>query len=192
MTICGAPSVPSFGCYFEILLQLSTVALPSHSAHAVFEVLMKIAEDLSSGLTKPEDISFMKESLLKQECTILPTSQDIWVSLHPSFGVICWPDDEELKKQFKYFEGVNFVQFGELSNKERDVLYGNVAILLQELGIPRLSEVVFREAIFYGTADSKEKVALINWVLPYAQCYLYKLHPDRYLELKQLGFVKLS
>lgn len=49
-----------------------------------------------------------------------------------------------------------------------------------------------REAIFYGTEDKREKASLINWVLPYAQRYIYKLHLDIYRNLKQVEFEKLS
>lgn len=52
-------------------------------------------------------------------------------------------------------------------------------------------QVVFREAIFYGTRDNNEKMSLINWVLPYAQRYIYKLYPDKYSNLKQFGLEKL-
>lgn len=53
-------------------------------------------------------------------------------------------------------------------------------------------QVITREAIHYGLADSSLKASLINWALPYAQRYIYNLHHDRYCQLKQTGFENLS
>ena len=53
-------------------------------------------------------------------------------------------------------------------------------------------QVVSREAIFYGATDNKEKASLINWLFPFVQRYLYKLYPDVYINLKELGFEKLT
>jgi hypothetical protein len=58
------------------------------------------------------------------------------------------------------------------------MLYGRVAALMKSLGIQALSKVVYREAIFYGTSDNREKVSLIYWLLPYMQRYIYKMHRD--------------
>lgn len=52
-------------------------------------------------------------------------------------------------------------------------------------------QVITHEAIFYGTEDSREKASLVDWVLPYAQRYIYKLHPDKYSKLKQFKFENL-
>lgn len=40
--------------------------------------------------------------------------------------------------------------------------------------------------------DNRDKASLINWILPYAQRFIYKLYPDVYLKLKGVGFEKLS
>ncbi|XP_038973841.1 protein NO VEIN-like isoform X1 [Phoenix dactylifera] len=192
VNVCGVCEIPPFRSYFQILLQLSAVALPSQAAYSVFRVFLRWADELKSGVVKDDEIYDLKENLCKLENTVLPTLQDKWVSLHPSFGLICWSDDEKMKQHFKHSDGVDFLQFGELSNEEKDLLSGRVAILMKSIGIPSLSEVVSREAIFYGTEDNREKVSLINWVLPYAQRYIYKLHPDIYRNLKQVEFEKLS
>jgi hypothetical protein len=92
------------------------------------------------------DILYLKESLQKLETTILPTTVDKWVSLHPSFGLICWVDDDELKLQFKKSNDVNFIQFGDLSFEDKQMLYGRVAALMKTLGIQALSKVIS----FYG------------------------------------------
>lgn len=73
---------------------------------------------------------------------MLPTVLDKWVSLHPSFGLICWCDDENLKKEFKHFDNIDFLYFGELSDDEQDMFRVKVSVLLQNLGIPALSEVI--------------------------------------------------
>lgn len=53
-------------------------------------------------------------------------------------------------------------------------------------------QVVSREAIYYGTADSNSKASFVNWALPYAQRYLYSIHPDKYSQIKQSGFNSLN
>jgi len=73
---------------------------------------------------------------------VLPTEQDKWVSLHPSFGLVCWCDDRKLRKQFKHFDNIDFLCFGELGEDEKQILQTTkVSILMQTLGIPALSEV---------------------------------------------------
>jgi hypothetical protein len=88
------------------------------------------------------DIVYLKDTLQKLETTILPTMVDKWVSLHPSFGLVCWLDDDELKQHFKDCSDVNFIQFGELSSGDKQMLHGRVAALMKSLGIPALSKVI--------------------------------------------------
>jgi len=104
-----------------------------------FQVFVKWADDLKSD--HPGAILDLKENLLRLECTVLPTLQDKWVSLHPSFGLICWPDDDELKQQFKRSDGVDFLHFGELNKEEKEKLSGKISTLLRDIGVPALSEV---------------------------------------------------
>ncbi|PON33820.1 Histidine kinase-like ATPase, C-terminal domain containing protein [Parasponia andersonii] len=185
--VCGVHENPPLPLYLQILQQLSSVTLPSQSAKAVFQVLVKWTNGLKSGLST-EDIAYLKDSLRKVECTVLPTIQDKWVSLHPSFGLVCWCDDRRLKKHFKHTDGIDFLHLGELSKDDKEVMKTKVSVLMRALGIPALSEVVSREAIYYGVADSSFKASLMNWVLPYAQRYLSAVHPDKYFQLKQSGF----
>ncbi|KAK3187922.1 hypothetical protein Dsin_027483 [Dipteronia sinensis] len=49
-------------------------------------------------------------------------------------------------------------------------------------------EVVTREAIYYGLVDGSFKYSLVNWALPYAQRYIFSVHPDKYHNFKQFGF----
>lgn len=107
----------------------------------VFQVFAKWADDLKSGSVNPGEILELKENLLKLDCTVLPTLQDKWVSLHPSFGLICWPDDDELKQQFKQTIGIDFLHFGELSRNDQETLSGTVAMLMRDIGVPSVSEV---------------------------------------------------
>ena len=88
------------------------------------------------------DILYLKESLQKLETTILPTSADKWVSLHSSFSLVCWVDDDELKQQFINSSDVYFIQFGDLSSEDKQMLYGRVAALMKSLGIQALSKVI--------------------------------------------------
>ncbi|KAM1036680.1 hypothetical protein ACFX2C_031574 [Malus domestica] len=183
----GVLETPPFRSYLQILLDLSNVALPSQAANAVFRVLLKWTDGLKSG-SSAEDILYLKRSLMKIECTVLPTVQDKWVSLHPSFGFVCWCDDLMLRQQFLHLDGVHFLYFGELSHDDVEMLFKKVSILLKALGIPALSEAVTRQAIFSGLGDCSFKAALLDWALPYAQRYLQSVHPDKYTQLKHFGF----
>lgn len=192
LNICGVHEVPPFGRYLEILYELSRCMKPSQACHKVFQVFVKWADDLKSGTVHFEEILGLKESLLKSEYTVLPTMTDKWVSLHPQYGLICWTDNEELMNQYKQFDNVCVLQFGELSYTEKEMLSGKVAIFMKKIGISSLTEVVYREAIFYGRGDSTVEASLINWILPYAQRYVYNRHPDIYIQLKHVGFEKLT
>lgn len=103
---------------------------------------MRWANYLHSETDKTNDILYLKESLQKLETTILPTSVDKWVSLHPSFGLVCWVDDDELKQQFINSSDVGFIQFGDLSFEDKQTLYGRVASLMKSLGIQAFSKVM--------------------------------------------------
>ncbi|XP_010023676.2 LOW QUALITY PROTEIN: protein NO VEIN [Eucalyptus grandis] len=188
---CNVLEGPSFRVYLKMLAELSASALPSQVANIVFQIFLKWNDDLVSGSITVEDVSYFKECLTKPEYTVLPTVLDKWVSLHPSCGIVCWSDDENLRKELKHVEGVDFLYFGEPSNNQ-EMLPANVTKLLRTLGIPALSEVVTREAIYYGSADSTLKAQLIDWALPYAQRYIYSVHPQQYLQLKQSGFDSLK
>ncbi|XP_040366419.1 protein NO VEIN-like [Rosa chinensis] len=135
-----------------------------------------------------EDIVYLKDSLTRMECTVLPTVQDKWVSLHPSYGLLCWCDDKKLKKQFMHMDGLDFLYSGGLSNDDEETLSAKMSVLMRNLGIPALSKVVTREAMFNGPTESSFKAALLDWALPYAQRFLHSLHPDKYSQLKQSGF----
>ncbi|KAJ8760099.1 hypothetical protein K2173_010955 [Erythroxylum novogranatense] len=182
---CGVPEVPSSHNYLDILQHLSTITLPSEAANTVFQVFLKLSDALKSCSLRSDDIVHMKECLGKIEYAILPTVVDKWVSLHPSFGLVCWCDDEKLGNRFKHLDNVNFLYFGNHGIMEQETPGTKLAVLMQNLGIQALSEVVTREAIFYGHADSTSKTSLINWVLPYAQRYMYSLHLDKYQRLKE-------
>ncbi|KAJ0787712.1 hypothetical protein HanOQP8_Chr02g0085361 [Helianthus annuus] len=52
--------------------------------------------------------------------------------------------------------------------------------------------VVTREAIYYGPTDSSFKTLLVSWALPYAQRYIYNIHPNGYSEFKHSGFKNLN
>lgn len=106
----------------------------------VFQVLLKWADGLNSGLG-PEGVVYLKKSLKKADCTVLPTLQDKWVSLHPNFGLVCWCDDKKLKKHFKHVNGIDFLYLGKLSKNEKEMLQTKVSVLMRTLGIPALSEV---------------------------------------------------
>lgn len=90
-----------------------------------------------------EDVVHFKERLSELEYTVLPTENDKWVSLHSSFGLVCWCDDEKLKKRFKKKENIQFIYFGENADEEQEVLQTKVSVLMHSLGIPSISEVTY-------------------------------------------------
>ncbi|KAK4732817.1 hypothetical protein R3W88_025805 [Solanum pinnatisectum] len=163
---CGVDEFPHFHGYLQILLQLSSTALPSQAAKNVFQIFLKWVDELNSGSLRSEDIGFLKQGLLTKEYLVLPTAEDKWVSLNPSFGLICWCDDDKLRKVFKYFDDIKFLYFGELNDDEKEILKTKVSIFLRKLNIPSLSEVVTREAIYYGPTDSSFVASVVNWTLP--------------------------
>lgn len=107
----------------------------------IFQVLLKWADALKSGLLSVEDVTYLKECLSKLEFPVLPTVQDKWVSLHPSFGIVCWCDDEKLKKEFRHSDNLDFLYFGELINDDKEMVQEKISILMKNLGIPAISEV---------------------------------------------------
>lgn len=185
---CQVQEAPPLRSYIQILLQLSTFTSPSQAANKIFQVFLKWADGLKSGLLSVEDVTYLKECLLKLEFPVLPTVQDKWVSLHPSFGLVCWCDDKKLKKEFKHSDNLDFLYFGELTEDDKEMVQEKISILMKNLGIPAISEVVTREPIYYGLADCSLKKSLVNWSLPYAQRYIHKFHIDKYNQLKQSDF----
>lgn len=107
----------------------------------VFHIFLKWVDELNSGSLRSEDIGFLKEGLLTMDYLVLPTAEDKWVSLNPSFGLICWCDDDELKKEFKYFDNITFLYFGQLNDEEKEILRTKVSMFMHKLSIPSLSEV---------------------------------------------------
>ncbi|KAF5820234.1 putative histidine kinase/HSP90-like ATPase superfamily [Helianthus annuus] len=188
----GVAENPPLLSYLQSLLQLSSTSLPSQAAKTVFQVFEKWSDGLASGFLSSDDINYLKKNMEEKEMRILPTVQDKWVSLHQSFGLICWCDDEELKKEFKNLNNVDFLFLGELDTNEKQKLEDKISVLFQRLGIPSLSEVVTREAIYYGPTDSSFKTSLVSWALLYAQRYIYNIHPNGYSEFKHSGFKNLN
>ena len=125
----------------------------------VFQVLLKWTDGLKSGLSK-KDVAYLKDSLKKVECTVLPTIQDKWVSLHPSFGLVCWCDDKRLKKHFRHMDGIDFLYLGKLSKDEREVVKTKVSDLMRALGIPALSEV--RTLHLYPSSSCYQHIAAFS------------------------------
>lgn len=108
----------------------------------VFQVFVRWADGLQSGSLCSKVIEYLKDSLLRKEYTVLPTAQDKWVSLHPSFGLVYWCDDDTLQKEFKSCNDIVFLYFGELTDEEKQVSKERISTLMQRLGIPALSKVL--------------------------------------------------
>lgn len=102
---------------------------------------MRWSDDIKTGVVNFDEILDMKINLKKLESRVLPTVLDKWVSLHPSFGLICWADDDDLKRQFVHSNEVDFLQLGEVNIEEKEMLSEKTAMLMKKLGVPALSEV---------------------------------------------------
>ncbi|GKF14377.1 histidine kinase-, DNA gyrase B-, and HSP90-like ATPase family protein, partial [Tanacetum coccineum] len=72
------------------------------------------------------------------------------------------------------------------------MLQYKISILFRRLGIPCLSEVVTHEVIHCGPIDSSYMISLVRWALPYAQRYIYRMHPNEYSQLKLSGFENVN
>jgi len=107
----------------------------------ILQVFLKWADGLKTGLLSVEDVCYLKECLSKLEFNVLPTVQDKWVSLHPSFGLICWCDDKKLKKEFKHSDNLDFLYFGELTEDGKEMVQDKISIVMKSFGIPAISEV---------------------------------------------------
>lgn len=53
-------------------------------------------------------------------------------------------------------------------------------------------QVVTREVTRCGRTDNGCIISLVKWVLPYAQRYIYSMHPNEYSQLKLSGFKNLN
>ncbi|GJW84613.1 histidine kinase-, DNA gyrase B-, and HSP90-like ATPase family protein, partial [Tanacetum coccineum] len=188
----GVAESPPLLSYIRSLLQLSTENLPSLAAKTVFLVFKKWSDGLDSEVLSSDDIDYMKKNMKEKETRILPTVQDKWVSLHQSFGHICWCEDEQLRKEFMNMNNIDFLFLGDLTKEEKRMLHDKVSVLFRRLGIPCLSEVVTREVIHCGPADSSYMISLVRWALPYAQRYIYRMHPNEYSQLKLSGFENVN
>lgn len=111
-------------------------------AFQVFRIFLKWADELKSGSLRCEDVDFLQKCLEEKQHLILPTTENKWVSLNQSFGLICWCDDDKLRTEFEHFDNINFLYFGELNDEEKEILKTKVSIVLHKLNIPSLSEVI--------------------------------------------------
>ncbi|KAL4591063.1 hypothetical protein LXL04_004011 [Taraxacum kok-saghyz] len=189
---CGVRENPPLLDYLTLLHRLSTVDTPLKAAKKVFDVFVMWGDGIKSGVLSLEDVEMLKKNLEEKERKVLPTANDTWVSLHPSFGLVCWCDDENLSNEFEGLNSIDFIRLCELTDEEKEMLQMKVSVLMKMLGIPALSEVVTREAIFYGPVDNSYETSLVKWVLPYAQRYIFNTYPERYSQLKLSGFEKLN
>lgn len=189
---CGVKENPPLVDYLALLCYLSTVDTPTKAAKKVFDVFVMWGDGIKSGLLSFEDVEMLKKNLEEKDTKVLPTSNDNWVSLHPSFGLVCWCDDENLANEFEDINNIDFIRMCELTDEEKEMLEMKVSVLMKMLGIPSLSEVVTREAVYYGPVDNSYETSLLKWVLPYAQRYIRNTYPERYLQLKLSGFEKLN
>ncbi|KAJ9555573.1 hypothetical protein OSB04_010187 [Centaurea solstitialis] len=189
---CGVKENPSLLDYLVLLRHLSTVDTPLKAAKKVFDVFVMWSDGLKSGQLSLEDVEMLKKYLERKQMKVLPTAHDRWVSLHSSFGLVCWCDDEKLADEFEGLNNIDFLRLCELSDEEKEILRVKVSLLMKTLGIPALSEVVTREAIYYGPVDNGYETSLVNWVLPYAQRYICNAYPEKYLQHNLSGFEQLN
>ncbi|XP_074273372.1 protein NO VEIN-like [Silene latifolia] len=186
---CSVNVAPSFHQYIQILKHLSIVPLSKRVAKMVFRILSQWSFGWECGTLSPDDIVDLKSCI--SQFSVLPAMQDKWVSAHPSSGLVCWCGDDNLKAEFDHFKSIVVLYFGELTDKETEMLRTRVFVLLQKLGIRSLSDIVSREAICCSPVDSGITTSVIKRVLPFALRYLYNLHRESYNQHKLSGFSKI-
>ncbi|KAI4342574.1 hypothetical protein MLD38_027187 [Melastoma candidum] len=189
---CGVLGMPSYSAHVQMLQSLAETSLPSQAAKQIFRIFLALADEAQHGEVKPDEVLSTKESLRNLEFRVLPTLNDKWVSMHPSYGLVCWCDDEKLAEEFKIVDGVTLIFLGEDSDNKKEISPTNLSSFMHALGIPALSEVLTREAINYGLVYSDKEACLMEWALPYAQRYIRHLHPKRYAELRISRICDLS
>lgn len=124
--------------------------------YQVFQIFLKWSDALNCGALSSDDLSYLKECLLLSDFRVLPALNDKWVSLHPSFGLVCWSDDDILKKEFKHLDNIEFLYFGDLTDNDKETLKTKVSALLQNLGIPALSKVCWLYFYIYCLVSHKQ------------------------------------
>ncbi|PWA48738.1 histidine kinase-like ATPase, C-terminal domain-containing protein [Artemisia annua] len=115
----------------------------------VFDVFVMWSDGLKSGALSVEDVEMLKRHLEEKEMKVIPTSHDKWVSLHPSFGLVCWCDDEKLADEFEESNIINLFCLCELTDEEKAMLQMRVSAFMKAIGIPALSEVVHLSHFFH-------------------------------------------
>ncbi|KAH9288605.1 hypothetical protein KI387_032722, partial [Taxus chinensis] len=141
---CCVQESPDFDGYVKILQNLSRIIQPSKAYKEAIEVLYKWGEDVEFERVDCKEISRWKDCLHDFKCSVLPTTQGKWVSLHKRVGLVCWCDDVELGNQFRNCDGMYFIhlhaggKFDEIRGK--DTVPNKVITLMCAMGIPSLSE----------------------------------------------------
>jgi hypothetical protein len=115
----------------------------------VFRVILRWADDLSSGKMNSGQLLELINNLVKEDGAVLPTVQDKWVSLHPKFGLICWTESKDLMEELTDVSGVYFLYFGELTDT-KESLSGDVAKFLEEIGVVSLGKVILSLSLYTG------------------------------------------
>ncbi|CAM6113575.1 unnamed protein product [Calypogeia fissa] len=192
---CLVPEMPSFDGYLAIVKKIAAEQRPITALSHVMGVFSLWSSEISRRNVEPAEILRWKSRLGEAESRIFATNQDTWVSLSDQKGMVCICDDNKLGDEFQEFWG--FVYFLLLTDDDlRETLKGSNSLktddctlqpLVEALGIPKLSEVVERQVIKYGTRDSAKIETLIDWILLYAQCYLKHHHADQYKYLQGSG-----
>ncbi|KAK9699470.1 hypothetical protein RND81_08G175800 [Saponaria officinalis] len=186
---CRVNEAPSYHQYLQKLKSLSKIPLSQGVAKAVFRIFLWWSFGLECNSLRPAEIIDLKSCISQH--SVLPALQHKWVSADPPFWLVCWCDDDNLKTEFDHSNSLIFLYFGELTDKETEMLNTKVSVLLRKLGIRSLSEIVSREAVCDGAVDSVATTSMVKRVLPFALRYLYNLHPESYNQHKLSGFDKL-
>ncbi|KAK9699468.1 hypothetical protein RND81_08G175600 [Saponaria officinalis] len=179
---CRVNEAPSYSQYLQKLKCLSKIPLSQGVAKAVFRIFLWWSFGLECNTLCPAEIVDLKSCISQH--SVLPALQHKWVSADSPFWLVCWCDDDNLKTEFDHSDSLIFLYFGELTDKETEMLNTKVSVLLRKLGIRSLSEIVSREAVCDGAVDSVATTSMVKRVLPFALRYLYNLHPESYNQHK--------
>ncbi|KAL9227092.1 hypothetical protein vseg_002828 [Gypsophila vaccaria] len=189
VTECRVNPAPSYRQYLQTLKCLSKMPFSQGVAKAVFRIFLWWSFGLECNTLSPDEIVDLKSYI--SQYSVLPTTKNKWVLADPSFGLVCWCSDDDLKNEFDHSDTIVFLYFGDMTEKDMEMLNIKVSTLLRKLGIRSLSEIVSREAICCGPVDSVTTTSMVKRMLPFALRYLYNLHPECYNQHKLSGFDKL-
>ncbi|KAJ0733819.1 hypothetical protein HanPI659440_Chr11g0412761 [Helianthus annuus] len=113
LTRCDGEMVELYALVSELMLtkQWFLTDGVAWAVNTPLKAAKKWSDGLKSGALSFEDLELLIRNLEEKKTKVLPTTQDKWVSLHSSFGLVCWCDDAKLADEFEKLNNINFFLF---------------------------------------------------------------------------------